>query len=501
MRGAQPKTTGAGRVCRACAAVCNAGAATCASCGSGKAYQQLLLANAAATSLVTFKPATTVGGGIHGDGGHGGGHGGGGQGGGGHGGGGYGGSGGGADGSLAPAPATERMLALPAPPTPFVAGAVAAGVGPAEETTGALVGHCEALLNHGNGDVLALAVVEGVGLVSGGKWTTNTWTYGANKALNRVDEKALGLAALSDGRFAAACGITNTIKLWDRTLQRPLVLKGHGDSVNCVAALSGGLLMSGSDDKTVRIWNAATGAHVATLEGHTDCVHALAALPGGRLASGSGDKTIRLWNVATRACAKVLQHPARVAALAALVGNRLVSGCKDTRVYVWSFDSGVQETVLLGHNGPVCSFAVFTNGHLASGSEDNSVRVWDVTARACLAVLGEPLGGAVRALAVLPDGRLATGCQVDSLFFTDSIIRVWTVTTLGSPKGKASAARRCIEVGRATGCGSDCRNSHEDDGKCLRCGNPWSSHIEHSCRGGDSRGSWVTVPATGDEYS
>ena len=61
----------------------------------------------------------------------------------------------------------------------------------------------------------------------------------------------------------------------------------------------GHLLASGSWDKTVRLWEVATGTLVRTLEGHTGQVNIVAFSPDGRLlASGSGDGTVRLWGVA-----------------------------------------------------------------------------------------------------------------------------------------------------------------------------------------------------------
>ena len=62
----------------------------------------------------------------------------------------------------------------------------------------------------------------------------------------------------------------------------------------------GHTLASGSDDKTVRLWDVATGRSLRAFEGHTNWVSSVAFSPDGNtLASGSDDKTVRLWDVAT----------------------------------------------------------------------------------------------------------------------------------------------------------------------------------------------------------
>jgi WD40 repeat protein len=74
--------------------------------------------------------------------------------------------------------------------------------------------------------------------------------------------------------------------------------------VNSVAySPDGRHIISGSFDKTIRIWDAETGAAVGKpLEGHTDWVNSVAYSPDGRhIISGSYDKTIRIWDAETGA--------------------------------------------------------------------------------------------------------------------------------------------------------------------------------------------------------
>ncbi len=104
------------------------------------------------------------------------------------------------------------------------------------------------------------------------------------------------------------------------------MLKGHMGGINALCLLPNGHLASGSNDASIRLWDAAVGAECGRLEGHRDRVKALCPLVDGRLASASCDRSIRSWDVAARTERSGFEVDAHVLCLTAISPNRLAAG-------------------------------------------------------------------------------------------------------------------------------------------------------------------------------
>ncbi len=172
-------------------------------------------------------------------------------------------------------------------------------------------------------------------------------------------------------------------------------LKGHMNSVLCVGVLPDGIiLMSGSSDNTVRLWDTENGMLLRSMFGHMNEVICLTASRFRPLIiSGSGDKTIKVWNYRTKKslspCLMTLTgHTGFVWSVELLRDDStLVSGSQDNLIRVWNIDNGECLKILVGHSSQVLSLKKFKNDIIASADGEGIIRFWNVQNGSLLAIV------------------------------------------------------------------------------------------------------------------
>jgi len=298
--------------------------------------------------------------------------------------------------------------------------------------------------------------------------------YGLSEVINHLLalEKPVPFDFLVKGEFLrtsidkylATRGLSNETLLtieYVETILPPSELSGyqHDDWVAAVKGSHHGLIITGSYDNLIRVWDESHNC-IVTLKGHTKPVKTLCWLPnnsnseGFQILSGSDDQSIRLWKFSTHSkifeeMAEFKSHQGTITGLSSNeLGNRFVSSSWDGKLKIWdphfitaevpneqeqNKDSRKRKTVasdskrttetplvtMEGHNNPVTSvqWSQLQSNSIVSGGWDNSIKIWDAsTAVNTLSLITEkPLNG----LSVSQkSGLIVSG-------HTDNSTRVW----------------------------------------------------------------------------
>lgn len=183
----------------------------------------------------------------------------------------------------------------------------------------------------------------------------------------------------------------------------------HGGTIRALAfSLDGKSLASASHDRTVSVWDAATGQERLRLTGHEFDVTCLAWLSGARLASGAADGSVRIWST-TGPAAGIEVHKLTFTADSVLSlalspsGKILAVGCDDGKAHL--IDLASRDTLrTLEHGGAVTALAWSPDGAAlaAAGGSDQGLTLWSAADGKARARVG---GLAPVALAWSPDGK------------------------------------------------------------------------------------------------
>ena len=216
-------------------------------------------------------------------------------------------------------------------------------------------------------------------------------------------------------------------------LQREL--KGHTDILRAAAISGDGrLLASASDDGSMRVWDLdsgqalltipiawgpAPGKALITIPTGRHWIRALAIAAQGHYAlSGSEDRTLRLWDLQTGAeVLRLAGHAARINGVALSAdGLTAISASADNTLKVWDLTRGVERASLTGHEAAVNAVAVDALGrYAASAADDCTVRVWRLPEGKPAAVFAGD--SPMTACATGRDGMVIAGDRAGGLHF------------------------------------------------------------------------------------
>eukprot|EP00474_Spongospora_subterranea_P009810 CRZ10268.1 hypothetical protein [Spongospora subterranea] len=214
-----------------------------------------------------------------------------------------------------------------------------------------------------------------------------------------------------------------TIKIWDLASGHlKLTLTGHIHSVRGVAVSDRHpYLFSVGEDKMVKNWDLETNRVIRSYHGHLSGIYALALHPTlDVLVTGGRDSTARVWDMRTKAQVHVLSgHSHTVAAIRCQgTAPQVITGSHDSTIRQWDLASGRTRQVLTNHKKSVRALALHPSEYTyASGAADN-IKVWQCPDGVFLRNLSGH-NSIVNAINVNSDDVLVSGGDDGSLKFWD----------------------------------------------------------------------------------
>ena len=260
------------------------------------------------------------------------------------------------------------------------------------------------------------------------------------------------------------------LKNWynPKFLPQRTTLRGHMTSVITCLQFEDNYVITGADDKMIRIYDSINKKFLLQLSGHDGGVWALKYVHGGILVSGSTDRTVRVWDIKKGCCTHVFKgHNSTVRCLDIVEYKNtkyIVTGSRDNTLHIWKLPEETSTTehqaehdyplvfhtpeenpyfvgVLRGHMASVRT----VSGHgniVVSGSYDNTLIVWDVAQMKCLYILS---GHTDRIYSTIYDHKRKR-CISASM---DSTIRIWDLENIwnnGECSYATNSASPCAKI-------------------------------------------------------
>ncbi|KAK7265683.1 hypothetical protein RJT34_33306 [Clitoria ternatea] len=253
-----------------------------------------------------------------------------------------------------------------------------------------------------------------------------------------VDMKFVG----DDEKFLALATNLEQVGVYDlASMSCSYVLSGHTEIVlcldTCVSSSGRTLIVTGSKDNSVRLWESESANCIGVGKGHMGAVGAIAFSKRKRdfFVSGSSDKTLKVWSmeglsdnvtvpINLKAKAVVAAHDKDINSVAVAPNDSLVcSGSQDRIARVWRLPDLVSVVELNGHKRGIWSVEFSpVDQCVVTASGDKSIRIWSISDGSCLKAFEGHTSSVLRA-SFVTRGTQIVSCGADGL------VKLWTVKT------------------------------------------------------------------------
>lgn len=188
-------------------------------------------------------------------------------------------------------------------------------------------------------------------------------------------------------------------------------------SVWCIDQLSTGEIITGSDDKSIKIFDLKNGQMIRELLGHKSLILDLKVDNNDIIYSSSNDGTIKVWNK-TGECIKTIVNMKPVNCIE-LWDGKLISGDENGEIIIWNKETGTQIKKIKAHTYPIFCLKFFDTNRLLTGSSDNKIKFWNLETGVCIK---EFIGHQAQVLVLekLNDYEFLSGSD-------DETCRVWNI--------------------------------------------------------------------------
>ena len=244
------------------------------------------------------------------------------------------------------------------------------------------------------------------------------------KKLNLIINSVYAITKINDKNgIAVASGndiiVIEDIDEYDEKNQA--TMSGHSKSITSLILLTPNKLVSGSEDKTIKIWDIQKRLCVSTITGNYERIESLLKINDNTIAVGA-HHTIRVFNTDNKKeLYTLVGHEKTVCTMIKISEDKIVSGSYDNLIKIWDMNSHSCEYTLYGHDTTVFAVLLLQDGKLVSGSgsRDRALKIWDLENKRCHCTLvGHKRE--IRCMAQMSNGWLLTGS-------VDKTVKVWNV--------------------------------------------------------------------------